>query len=76
MSIRIDVITDSSFKSHTRKAVAAYLARGFRAWRLDAASTRNDDVLFGERDAVIADILEHHELDEFPSGWSLDEVTL
>ena len=57
-------------------AILHALAAGQGVWALDTASAGEDDTLIGARDQVVADILHHHELAEFPIGWSLDRVQL
>lgn len=72
----IDHIHFSAFRSHPRRAIMLALRCGWRAWRLDTGNDGSDDVLLGERDEVVADLLAHHGLDSLPETWSLEEVTL
>lgn len=44
-------------------------------WKLDTGNSGNDEILEGfSRDEVLQDVLNHHEIDEMPEGWTLEEV--
>ena len=64
----------AGYRSHSMEDIRAALARGEEVWALDTGNAGEDDTLIGSRDAVVADILHHHELDAWPAGWTLDRV--
>jgi len=67
-NINIDV---TSLKSHTEDEILAAHVDGQAVWELDTDTAGEDDVLFGGRADVLADVLTHHEFDELPEGWEL-----
>ena len=63
-----------NYKSHTENEITAALLRGEQVWALDTANRGDDDHLIGTYEAVLSDVLHHHELEELPADWSLDRV--
>lgn len=64
-----------SHKSHTPEQIAQARERGDRAWILDTGTGGEDDVLLGvSREAVLADVLVHHDIEALPAGWTLAAV--
>jgi hypothetical protein len=50
---------------------------GPKAFKLDTLNVGCDEILNGEsKREVLADVLSHHEVDELPEGWTLDEIEL
>ena len=45
-----------------------------KLWKLDTGTLGDDDILAGEKDEVIRDILDYYEETEWPAEWSLTEV--
>jgi len=44
-------------------------------YKLDTGNSGDDEVLEGEtRAEVLQDILHHHDIDELPDGWTLEEI--
>jgi hypothetical protein len=44
-------------------------------YKLDTGNSGNDEILEGEsRAEVLQDVLNHHEIDELPEGWTLEAV--
>lgn len=76
MVTTIDSIPSHTFRSHTRGEIAAALSREEKAWHLDTCSAGEDDVLLGERESVVRDVLAHHEFTAWPGRWTLTRVTL
>ena len=60
-------------RSHTDREIRDALAQGHQVWALDT-TTGDDDVLIGTLDEVLHDVLVHHELEQLPEDWSLDQV--
>mgnify|MGYP001113163474 CR=1 FL=1 len=60
-------------RSHNDREIRDALAQGQQVWALDT-DTGDDDVLIGLYDEVLHDVLVHHELDQLPENWSLDQV--
>jgi hypothetical protein len=45
-------------------------------YKLDTDNSGNDEILEGAtRAEVLQDVLSHHEIDELPEGWTLEEIT-
>jgi len=59
------------FRSHSRREVAEAIANGDQAWMLDTGSQGADDVLIGEFEEVLQDILDYFEVEALPEGWEL-----
>lgn len=64
------------FRSHRPGQVLEALLKGENVWFLDADSADINDTLIGTLEEVERDVLDHHELDELPEGWSLSPVEL
>lgn len=64
----------SGYKSHTAKEIAKAVSEGKEVWALDTAGFGADDHLIGTEDEVRSEILDHHDLEEWPESWTLDRV--
>ena len=60
-----------NFRSHTRREIAEAIAAGGQAWMLDTGTDGADDVLVGELNEVVSDLLDHLEIEALPEGWEL-----
>ena len=60
-----------SYKSHTEEECIEAFQKGEKVWDLDTGNDGEDDVLIGEGEQIIADILNYHELTELPPHWEL-----
>jgi hypothetical protein len=67
--------TMSGYKSHTREEISAAIADGKKVWALDTGNDGLDDTLIGDKQDIINDVLFFHDLDVFPSHWTLDRVS-
>ncbi len=66
-----------NLKSHTVAELRQAVADDYRLYALDTGSDGEDDVLFGmDYDEAHSDVVFYHDLDEWPSGWILREVTI
>lgn len=62
-------------RSYTLKQLMIAQRNGETLWALDTANFGEDDTLIAPtREEAETDVLNHHELDEFPSDWSLDKI--
>ena len=61
-------------KSYTRKQLKKLQRSGRKLWKLETGTLGDDDILAGEKSAVIRDILDYHGETEWPAEWSLVEV--
>ena len=61
-------------KSYTRKQLKKLQRSGRKLWKLETGTLGDDDILEGEKSAVIQDILDYYEETEWPAEWSLTEV--
>ena len=61
-------------KSYTRKQLKKLQRSGRKLWKLDTGTLGDDDILEGEKEEVIRDILDYYEETEWPAEWSLTEV--
>ncbi len=66
----------TGYRSHTEAQCRKALANGATLYHLDTDSFGEDDVLIaytGEyREDVLRDVLDYYELDELPTGWTLE----
>ena len=73
-----------AFKSNTEEKVREALKNDERAWRLDAGTSGNDDVMLGTLDEVLSDVwywiaedeTPDFHIGELPTGWSIAPVFL
>lgn len=63
-----------NYRSHMKAEVIEALKKGEKVWRLDTGTAGEDDVLIGNYDDALADVLSHHELAELPEGWEIIEL--
>lgn len=65
-----------NLKSHTIPQLWNALGENYRLFSLDTAGAGADDLLFGTDSTDVAhDVTLHHELQEWPQSWTLDELT-
>ena len=64
-----------NYRSHAKEEVIDALKQGKKAFALDTGNSGEDDVLIGNYDDVLTDVLSHHELAELPEGWELREIS-
>jgi hypothetical protein len=68
----------AGFRSFSVAACQTAQAQGRTLYALDTGNAGEDDVLILDPDEtledLVAQILSHHELDQWPSDWSLDRV--
>ena len=66
---------EMDYKSHTKKDIIKAQKKGKKIWSLDTGNDGEDDMLIGEREDVIQDILYyHHDIESMPEHWELDLV--
>jgi hypothetical protein len=63
-----------NLRSHSASTILDALADGLPVWMLDTGNDGEDDVLIGDYQDVVADILDHFDLDELPDHWSLERL--
>lgn len=63
-----------NLRSHSASTIRDALADGLPVWRLETGNDGEDDVLIGDYQDVVADILDHFDLDELPDHWFLERV--
>ena len=61
-------------KSYTKAQLKKFQKSGMKLWKLDTGTLGDDDILAGEKEEVIRDILDYYEETEWPAEWSLTEV--
>lgn len=61
-------------KSHTKEEIQKALKEKKEVWKLDTGNDGEDDILIGNYDDVLFDILSYHDLDVLPDYWSLEKV--
>jgi len=62
-------------RSYTLQQLMIAQRNGETLWALDTANFGEDDTLIAStREEAETDALNHHELDEFPSDWSIDKI--
>ena len=63
-----------NYRSHAKKEIIEALKQGKKVFALDTGNSGEDDVLIGNYDDVLTDVLSHHELAELPIGWALTQL--
>ena len=61
-------------KSYTKAQLKRLQRSGRKLWKLETGTLGDDDILEGEKEEVIRDILDYYEETEWPAEWSLVEV--
>ena len=61
-------------KSYTRKQLKKLQRSGRKLWKLETGTLGDDDILEGEKEEVIQDVLNYYEESKWPAEWSLTEV--
>ena len=61
-------------KSHSKDQIREAFLRGLRITLLET-DTGDDDVLIGDVDECMDDVMYYHSLEDFPTGWSLRDCT-
>lgn len=67
--------TRYGMKSFDGEEIAQSLIDGHPITRLNSGDAGEDDLLVGDEDECLGDVLYHFEIEELPSGWTLKEVT-
>lgn len=71
----LDITLQSGwYKSHSKDQIREAFLRGLRITLLDT-DTGDDDVLIGDVDECMDDVLDHHGLEDFPSDWNILDRT-
>ena len=61
-------------KSYTLAQLKKFQKSGMKLWKLETGTLGDDDILAGEKEEVIQDVLNYYEETEWPAEWSLVEV--
>lgn len=68
-------LQDGWYKSHSKDQIREAFLRGLPIALLDTSSAGGDDVLIGDADECMDDVLAHHGLEDFPTGWHILDRT-
>lgn len=63
-----------NLRSHAKAEIAAALLNREPVWALDTGNDGEDDILIGDYDEVVGDILAHFEMEALPDHWTLDPM--
>jgi len=64
-----------NIRSHSKKQILDAQQAGQTVFALDTGDYGEDDVLIGTEAECRADVMNYHDLDSWPEGWELNEVT-
>jgi len=68
--------TKMMLRSHTIPQLWTALGEGYRLYNLDTGTDGADDVLYGlDLTEIAHDVILHHDLDELPDHWRIDEIS-